>query len=145
MGNKGFSWKALTQKDLQKVRSENQEGLQDPPPQLHQGTPQGALAQPQFSDVVIGEPSEPTWAIYSEHMDLPIVRLGANRADGLSSGNWARSSLTVLDEMIQISLFSSISDLLLAGSVPQLSLRSTHSKGKKMINNVSLMVLVNYL
>lgn len=134
----------MTQKDLQKVRSENQAGLQDPLPQPHRGTPQGTLAQPTVGDVVIGEPSEPTWAIYLEHMDLPIVRLGANMAAGLSSGNWARSSLAVLDAMIQISLFS-ISDLSLAGSVPQLSLGSTHSKEKKRINNVSLMVLINYL
>lgn len=30
-------------------------------------------------------------------MDLPIVRLRANMAAGLSFANWARSSLTVLD------------------------------------------------
>lgn len=121
----------MTQKDLQKVRSENQEGLPDPPSKPHRGTPQGTLAQPTVSDVVIGEPSEPTWAIYLEHMDLPVVRLRANAAAGLSSGNWARSSLAVSNAMIQISLFSSISDLLLAGSVPQLSLSSTHTKEKK--------------
>lgn len=112
----------MTQKDLQKVRSENQEGLPDPPSKPHRGTPQGTLAQPTVSDVVIGEPSEPTWAIYLEHMDLPVVRLGANAAAGLSSGNWARSSLA--NAMIQISLFSSI-------SVPQLSLSSTHTKERK--------------
>ena len=49
--------------------------------------------------------------IYLEHMDFPIVRLGANMAAGLSSANWAGSSLPVLDTVIQISLFSSISDL----------------------------------
>lgn len=66
-------------------------------------------------------------------------------AAGLSSANWARSSLTMLDTMIRISLFSSISDLLMTGSVPQLSLCSTHSKENKIINNVSVMVLINYL
>lgn len=30
-------------------------------------------------------------------MDLPIVRLTANMAAGLSFANWARSSLTILD------------------------------------------------
>lgn len=45
---------SLTHIDLQKVWSRNQEGPQDPPPQLHQGAPQGALALPIFSDFIIG-------------------------------------------------------------------------------------------
>lgn len=61
------------------------------------GPLRGTLAQPTFSDIVIGEPCEPTRAIYYEHMDFPIVRLRANMAAGLSSPNWVGSQLTLLD------------------------------------------------
>lgn len=81
------------------------------PKQPREGTPQDALAQPAFSDVIIGDPLEPTWASYLEHMDFSIIRLRANVAAGLSSSNWARSSLTMLDIVIWVSLFSRISDL----------------------------------
>lgn len=141
--------RAWTHWHLQKVRSQNHKGLKDPPLHLHQGTPQGALAGPTLSDAIIGDPCEPTWAIYSEHMDFPIVRLGANTAAGLSSSNWARFSLTMTDTMIQISLCSTIAELVTVGSVPRLLLRSTHSakraREREKINNVSLMVLINYL
>lgn len=138
-----------TQWHLQKVGRQNQKGLKDPPLHLHRKTPQGALAGPTLSDAIIGEPCEPTWAIYLEHMDFPIVRLGANTAAGLSSSNWARFSLTLTDTVIQISLCPTIAELATVGSVPRLLLRSTYSakrageRGK--INNVSLMVLINYL
>lgn len=76
---------------LRKLGVRIKQGPQDPPPQLRQGAPQGALPQPTFSDIIIGELWEPTWAIYLEHMDFPIVRLRANVAAGLSSANWVRS------------------------------------------------------
>lgn len=93
-------WKppqSLEHTELPWISRGTQVYLQDRLPHPHQGTQWGTLVKPAFSDVIIGEPWEPTRCIYLDHMDLPIVRLTANMAAGLSSANWARSSLTVLD------------------------------------------------
>lgn len=83
--------------ELQRIRSETQAYIQDPLPHPHRETQRGTLAKPTFSDVIIGEPWEPTRAIYLDHMDRPIVRLTANMAAGLSLVNEDLAQLAVLD------------------------------------------------
>lgn len=65
-------------------------------------------------------------------------------AAGLSSANWARSSLTMTDTVNQISLCSTIAELVTVGSVPRHLLRTPYRGGKE-IDKVFLMVLINYL
>lgn len=87
----------LEHTELQRIRRETQMHLQDPLPHPHQETQRGTLAKPTFSDVIIGEPWEPTRAIYLDHMDLTIVRRTANMAAGLSLVNEELAQLAVLD------------------------------------------------
>lgn len=98
----------LEHTELQRIKRETQMHLQDPLPHPHQETQRGTLAKPTFSDVIIGEPWEPTWAIYLDHMDLPIVRRTANMAAGLSLVNEELAQLAV--RWIHIWLFPRISD-----------------------------------